>query len=213
MQKIQYRIAVVGSIDHDTMDLYGKAATHIQKLRDLLKGSGVEPNQVVLLVPHTSLGSAGTVLENRCRMEKVSVQPPQECGADGASIGDNSARTLVQLSDLADLVLGFWDEDPDGAEFYVWETLHRCMEKKVPCLWYSKKDGRVYWANRILFEPFQESLLQECLGMVRPEESLKSAEPVRPWLSRMAAWAINGTKKCWPNTLQRPSRSTHIRIA
>ena len=195
MQKIQYRIAVVGSIDHDTMDLYGKAAAHIQKLRELLKGCGVEPNQVVLLVPRTSLDSAGTVLEKLCHMEEVPVQPPQEYGADGASIGDSSARTLVQLSDLADLVLGFWDENPDGPEFYVWETLHRCMEKKVPCLWYSKKDGQVYWANRILFEPFQESRFQECLGMVRPEESLASAEPVRPWLSRMAAFGNRLYKK------------------
>lgn len=188
MEKIQYRIVVVGSIGPDAADLCGKAAAHIQKLRDLLKELGGEDYQIAFLAPQTSLGSAGAVLGKLCQVEQIPMQPPQECGADGVSIEDNASRTLVQISDMADLVLGFWDENPDGAEFFVWEALHRCMEKKVPCLWFSKKNGKAYWADRILFEPFQEDLLRECLGMVRTEETCCSEEPEQPWIGRIADW-------------------------
>lgn len=47
------------------------------------------------------------------------------------------------------------------------ETLHRCMEKQVPCIWISKKDGAEYWASNVLFEPFRSKRLAAHFSTLR----------------------------------------------
>lgn len=165
MSKYLYRIAVAGDISGQTPQLLSEMSARVAQLQgDLSQDYGL-----CFLAPEEGLSSLweNIRLDNAIALHTLST--PIECTADGSRIQGHARRTLVQVSDLADLVLAFWDEDPDGAEAQVWEMLHRCMEKGVPCLWISKKDGRTYWAESILFEPFDNCRLTRYLQARKPQ--------------------------------------------
>lgn len=161
MNQICYRIAVVGDLPEEQYALRHKIAARLAEIRVRLSDCSAEENryQACFIAPEEGLQGVWEVIRRENAVETISLPAPREHSADGGSIPGSTRRSLVQLSDLADLVLAFWNEDPDGEESYVWETLHRCTEKQVPCIWVSKKNGAEYWASNVLFEPFQSKYL------------------------------------------------------
>ena len=183
MPKTQYRIAVVGEFPNENGKLRCRLSA---RLAEISKNIHNQRNyQLCFLTPPEGLSGAWEGIRQEMGIDSLVLPTPQECSAGGEQIQGHARRMLVQISDLADLVLGVWDEDPDGSEAYVWETLHRCMEKNVPCLWISKKGGMEYWAEQILFEPFQDSFLRSHLDALRMEAEWETPVEHLPWGNRV----------------------------
>lgn len=183
MRKTQYRIAVVGELPNEKEKLRRRLSARLSEIREYLDCLG--EYQLCFLTPPEGLSSAWEAMRQEMGIDTLVLPTPQECTAGGEQIQGHARRMLVQISDLADLVLGVWDEDPDGSEAYIWETLHRCMEKNVPCLWYSEKDGKEYWAEQILFEPFQDSFLRSHLDALQMEAEWETPAERLPWGNRV----------------------------
>lgn len=195
MERTQYRIAVVGDITEDSYQLRTRAEDTLKEIRQLLQAQAGDACALTILTAPEGLKGAWAQIQKSSSIPTVTLPAPWEWDQEGVRLQDHARRTLVQVSDMADLMLGFWDENPDDAEFFVWETLHRCMEKHVPCLWFSKKDGKAYWAERILFEPFQDAFLQAHLGAVHPNPEWNGEVEDLPWGNRLIAWGNRLYKK------------------
>lgn len=177
MDKYLYRIAAAGDISEETPRLLAEMSARVAQIRAGL----AEDYGLCFLASEEGLSSLWEAIRLDNAIAVHTVPAPMECTAGGSHIQGHARRMLVQVSDLADMVLAFWDEDPDGGEAYVWETLHRCMEKGVPCLWISKKDGSVYWAETILFEPFESDRLAAFLRAGKPQPEWDAPARKLPW--------------------------------
>ena len=186
MPIIQYRIAVVGEFLTENAELRRRLSARLAEIRKNLDNQC--EYQLCFLTPSEGLSSAWEGIRQEMGIDSLVLPTPQECTAGGEQIQGHARRMLVQISDLADLVLGVWNEDPDGSEAYIWETLHRCMEKNVPCLWISEKDGAEYWAEQILFEPYQDGFLRAHLDALRVEEEWEAPVENLPWGNRGIDW-------------------------
>lgn len=202
MLKTQYRIAVVGNLEEDPHHLQERVCARLTQIQTILQEQTNGTCQPCLLTVSKETSGVWETIRKRCAIDAIVLPAPQECTADGTQVQDSARRMLVQLSDMADLVLGFWDENPDDSEFLVWEALHRFMEKNVPCIWFSKRDGGEYWAERILFEPFQDSLLQAYLGAMQIDSHWDAPNQNLPWGNRLITWG----NRLYQNMLKKNSK-------
>ena len=181
MSNYLFRIAVAGDISEGMSQLQTQMSTRVAQLQ----GELTKDYSLCFLAPEGGLNKLWECIRQDNAVRLDTVPTPVEHGADGSWIQGSDLRTLVQMSDLADLVLAFWNEDPDGAEAPVWEVLHRCMEKGVPCLWISKKDGKAYWAETGLFEPFESGRLTERMRSIHPQPEWDAPIRKLSWGSRL----------------------------
>ena len=179
MYRNRYRIAVVGELPPEDANLRDKLSARLEEIRASLD----ENTHLCFLAPPEGLDSTWAAFSRDNQVDCLPI--PQAQSADGTQVSEQARRRLVQISDLSDMVLGVWDEDPEGAESYIWETLHRCMEKGVPCLWISKKTGEEYWAQSSLFVPFQTELLQKHFLAMQMDPQWDAPAEKLPWGNRL----------------------------
>lgn len=157
MDKLNFRISLIGDASPSSENI--QIFTDI--LKDLQTHFGQTLLQPVILSANGQFPEIWSKFIKKNKLPFLSAPTLEEHSADGAPLDAIGRRDLVLMSDLTDLAFGFWDENPDGAENTVWETIHRCTEKRVPCIWVSKKDGNVYWALHSLFTPYRSELLTD----------------------------------------------------
>lgn len=134
---LQFRILPLGSSDGN--DVLEKAlAVLLSQVQEALKSAYT----TVFLTP---AGQLGTGWDSVARQRKIQSLP---------------LPYGIETTDTADLVLAFWDEDPEGRESAIWQQILLCMTRQVPCIWISKKTGSYFWAARIAYEPYREEFLK-----------------------------------------------------
>lgn len=185
MDKLYFRISLIGDA--------APASENIQMFTNILKDFRTYfgqdfPLQPVILSVSGQFPEVWDQFIKKNDLPILKAPVLEEHSADGTPLGAIAKRDLVMMSDLTDLTFGFWDEDPDGAENPVWEAIHRCTEKQVPCIWMSKKDGKVYWALHSLFTPYHPNLLRGFYSnLISQTEDNAPAEPLRGF-HRILLW-------------------------
>ena len=207
MGQIQYRIAIVGEISEQQESLRHKLSARLMEIQGCLQQLGTEEYEysACFLTAAEELSGVWKTIREENQIKTIYLPMAENPAKNKGNLMNGDRHVLARISDMADLVLGFWNEDTVGEEAYICQIFYYCMEKGVPCLWISKKDEREYWGESILFEPFQDDILKKYLSSMLRGKKEETVKDGLLWGNRLIEWGGKSYRKMLKKFAPMPS--------
>ncbi len=110
-----------------------------------------------------------------CSMKE---QPDKAEGISGHITLETSFRSLIgeNICNRADAILVLWNEEPYEHKGATLELLNLACRKKIPCVWISSKDQKVYCVQGSILEPYSPAIFKTVAHPIN--ELTEESEPL-----------------------------------